>query len=284
MKTKILILGGANGFIGYNLIQFFKENENFDVYSSWHKEVPDYDKKCQYIQADLTLRSDVKSLFNLTRPDIVIHCAAVTTGSKDVIERPFLHVTDNTAMNSFIFEACHTFNVKHCIFMSCSVMMQPKETPQKESDWKIEEPIYSSYFGVGSMKVYSERLCDFYSRLGKCKFTVIRNSNIFGPHDKTDPDKAHVLASMITKVCAATDTLEIWGDGKARRDLVYIDDLVDIIDRVIEYQKTSYELYNCGQGRAYSILEMKSVKENANEMKSTMEAAIRMKPASASRS
>jgi dTDP-4-dehydrorhamnose reductase len=61
-------------------------------------------------------KSSVEALFSSINPDIVIHAAAVTTGSKDVIEKPYLHVTDNMIINSLIFEACHRYNVKHCLF------------------------------------------------------------------------------------------------------------------------------------------------------------------------
>ncbi len=265
MKTKILILGGANGFIGRNLVNYFKNNENFDVYSSWNKDLPIYDKKCLYLQADLTLKDDVKSLFNLVRPEIVLQFAAYTTNAKDVIESPMSHSTTNYIINSLVLEAAHKFGVKHFIYPSCSTMYASKEIPQTEVEWSLDT-IPHCYKHVAYMKTAVERMCEAYASMGKCKYTVVRQSNIFGPHDKTNLEQAHVFASMVTKICAATDTLEIWGDGKAKRDLLYIDDLVDMIDRVIKYQQTPYEIYNCGQGKAYSILEIiQAIQEVTNK-------------------
>lgn len=252
---KILILGGQ-GFIGINAIKHFSNKKEFQIYATNHQNTRYTNSNVKYVNCDLTQKSSVDALFSSLNPDIVIHAAAVTTGSKDVIEKPYLHVTDNMVMNSLVFEACHRYKVSHCLFFSCTVMYQPKDFAQKESDWKIEDEIYKSYFGVGNMKIFSERLCEFYSRLGNCKFTAIRHSNVYGPYDKFDLNKCHVLPAMVNKVANATDSLEIWGDGKARRDLIYIDDLIKFVDNCIESQKSPYELFNCGAGKAFSIKEI----------------------------
>ena len=75
-------------------------------------------------------------------------------------------------------------------------------------------------------------MCRFYSKLG-LKTTVIRHSNAYGKYDKFDLFKSHVLGATITKVINAKDNeiLEVWGTGQARRDFIYIDDLVDFIDK-----------------------------------------------------
>jgi len=138
-------------------------------------------------------------------------------------------------------------------------MYQPKNVPQKESDWSANDEIYGNYFGVGSTKVYLENMCDFYSRLGKTKFTAIRHSNVYGPHDKFDLDKCHVLPAFVNKIINSTKTLDVWGDGSAKRDIVFIDDLIDMVDKIIEKQDSKYELYNCGAGKAYSIKELANI-------------------------
>ena len=67
----------------------------------------------------------------------------------------------------------------------------------KEKDFNGN--IIDKYKGAGETKVYLEN-CKFYSMLGNTKFTIIRHSNIYGPHDKYDLDKSHVFGATITKV------------------------------------------------------------------------------------
>jgi nucleoside-diphosphate-sugar epimerase len=92
--------------------------------------------------------------------------------------------------------------------------------------------------------------------LSKTKFTIIRHSNIYGPHDKYDLDKSHVFGATITKVMKAKDDLEVWGDGSEIRDFLHAEDLVNFIKKVISKQKTQYEIYNCGSGKAITIKKL----------------------------
>ena len=135
-------------------------------------------------------------------------------------------------------------------------MYQPKEEAQSETDWSPSDEIYSSYFGVGNMKVFNEKMCDFYSRLGSTKFTAFRHSNVYGPYDKFDFDKCHVVPAFVRKVIEAEQELEIWGTGKAKRDVIYIDDLIEFLSLCIKNQKNPYELFNCGAGQAFPILDL----------------------------
>ena len=57
----------------------------------------------------------------------------------------------------------------------------------------------------------------------------------------------------------------MWGNGEAKRDVVYIDDLVDMVQKVIDKQDSKYELFNCGVGRAYSIRELADVLMEVND-------------------
>tara|TARA_R110002020_G_scaffold46539_24_gene132437 strand:- start:10833 stop:11795 length:963 start_codon:yes stop_codon:yes gene_type:complete len=256
MKKKMLICG-ADGLIGYNALNHFKDE--YDILAVIFNR---YEPKrgvvdgVEYIAGDLRDEDFVKSIFENNNLDVVLQCAATTTGSKDVMERPYVHVTDNVVMNAWIFREATLNNVGHVLFPSCTVMYQPKETAQSESDWCASDEIYGNYFGVGNMKVFNEKMCDFYSRIGQTKFTAFRHSNVYGPYDKFDLDKCHVVPAFVNKVINAEDILEIWGTGKACRDVIYIDDLIEFIDLCIKNQDSDYELFNCGAGQAYSILEL----------------------------
>jgi len=146
-------------------------------------------------------------------------------------------------------------------------MYQSKDVQQSELDWSASDRIYPNYFGVGNTKVYLENMCDFYSQIGETKLSAIRHSNVFGPYDKYDLDKCHVVPAFINKIINATDTLHVWGNGEAKRDIIYIDDLVDMVEKVIEKQESKYELFNCGAGKAYSIKELADTIMQVNDKK-----------------
>ena len=136
-------------------------------------------------------------------------------------------------------------------------MYQKSEVAIKESDFNPSEEIQSFYFGAGYTKVYLEKMCEFYSRLGKTKHTVIRHSNMYGPYDKYDLEKSHVFGATITKVMTSKDgKVNVWGIGEEKRDLLYVSDLVDFIDLALNKQTTPYELFNVGIGEGIRIKDL----------------------------
>ena len=99
-------------------------------------------------------------------------------------------------------------------------------------------------------------MCEFYSKMCDTKFSVIRHSNIYGPWDKFDLKRSHVMGATITKVLDAKEEIEVWGKGIELRDLLYVDDLVDLVELVTDKQTTKFELFNAGLGKGISVKDL----------------------------
>jgi len=247
MNKKIVVCG-ATGFIGRNIAETFAKNDKFEIYGTYLNSKPFINPKIKMIKADLTNKDDVSKMTK--EMDIVIQAAATTSGIKDAINEPYYHVTDNAIMNSLIFRSAYEHKISHVIFFSCTTMYQSSNIPIKENDFDANNDIYSHCFGSGWTKVYIEKMCEFYSRIGNTKYTVIRHSNIYGPYDKFDLERSHVFGATIAKVLTTKEgeNIIVWGDGKEERDLLYISDIVDFVELVIEKQIHNFELYNVGYG------------------------------------
>lgn len=249
-----MLVCGGTGFIGRNVVERLSRRNDLDVYGTYFKTAPsrslaDSDR-VTLMKVDLTNKDEVDSV--VRGKDVVIQAAAVTTGSKDVVTRPYIHVSDNAIMNSLIFRACFENKVKHVVFFSCTVMYPDQELPVREGDFNYE--IVDKYFGIGWTKVYIEKMCEFYSRVSDTKYTAIRHSNIYGPYDKYDLEKSHVFGATIAKVMKAKDgRIRVWGDGSEERDLLYVSDLVDFLEIILASQEVPFELINVGYGSSISI-------------------------------
>ena len=250
---KKILICGVTGFIGRNMAEHFVKDDEYQVYGVYYGKEPWDCPNITFIKADLREEHQVGQV--VQGMDIIIQAAATTSGSKDIISRPYIHVTDNAVMNSLIFRAASESNVKHVIFFSCGVMYQPGRLPRKEQDFKADDEMVPQYFGVGWTKVYIEKMCEFYSRVSETKYTVLRQSNIYGPYDKYDYEHSHMFGATIRKVADTEDGggIVIWGDGKETRDLLYVEDVVDFVDRAIKGQKEKFQLCNVGYGMAYSV-------------------------------
>ena len=150
MKT-VLVLGDR-GFLGNAAASYFS-NIGYNI-KRGSEEI---------LNLDLTLEEQCKSIIEKTKPHILLQFAASTTNSADVINAPWVHVTDNAVMNSYIFKHAVENNVEHVLFPSCTTMY-PGDLgrPVVESDFDRNK-IYGKYFGVASTKVYIEDMCKFWS-------------------------------------------------------------------------------------------------------------------------
>ena len=251
---KVLICG-ATGFIGRNVAERFAARADLEVVGVYHNRPPFTCPGLSWIEGDLTQPQDVQRC--LQGVDVIIQTAATTSGSKDIVNRPFIHVTDNAVMNSLLFRTAFEQRVQRVIFFSCAVMYPSSDKPLTEDDFDANQPLHPRYFGAGHTKLYIEKMCEFFSQLGHTRYTAIRHSNIYGPHDKFDLEHSHVFGATITKVLTANKgRITVWGTGEEARDLLYVDDLVDFIEAAMARQEAPFALYNCGSGQAVAIKDL----------------------------
>ena len=89
------------------------------------------------------------------------------------------------------------------------------------------------------------------------QYKTIIPCNLYGPHDKFDPKTSHAVASIIHKIYNAKKknekTIMIWGDGKARREFMYAEDLADAIWFCVKNIKQIPKFINVGIGEDFSI-------------------------------
>ena len=127
---KKILVCGATGFIGKNVTLELAKNKNYEVHAVRFKR-PKYStpKNVIWHKADLRNASSVNKLTK--NVDIVIQLAATTSGSKDIVSMPYVHVTDNAVMNSYLLRSCFDNKVKHFLFTSCTVMYPSSKKLQK---------------------------------------------------------------------------------------------------------------------------------------------------------
>jgi len=252
LKKKILILG-ASGFIGQNLYLYFKK-KNYKVFGTYLNKPVKNSNKQNLFKCNLVNYYEINSISDkIKNIDIIINAAAITSGAKDIINSPHIHVNDNAIINSNITKLSFEKKIKHVIMMSCSVMYPSSLKKLKETDYQDFQKIYPKYFGGAWMKIFMEKNSEFYSSLKRSKFTIIRHSNTYGPYDKYDLEKSHVFGATIAKTMNAKKTIKVWGEGTEIRDFLYIDDLCRFIEMAIKKQKNNFEIYNVGSSKGISI-------------------------------
>tara|TARA_A100001011_G_C14314489_1_gene847245 strand:+ start:1641 stop:2582 length:942 start_codon:yes stop_codon:yes gene_type:complete len=253
MKKKILICG-ATGFIGKNFLEKFSQNNKYKVFATYHKKKPFFCKNVKWFKADLRVYNDCQIVTK--NIEIILQLAATTSGSNIILKEPYIHVTDNAVMNSYILKAAFHNKIKHFIFTSCTIMY-PNSKKKNTEKMVDESKIYKSYFGAAATKLYIEKICLFFSKISKTKFSIIRHSNIYGPNDKFDIDTGHFIGSSFKKILSKDiKNINIFGSGREKRDYLYIDDLIYFVEKLIKKQTKNFEIFNCSFGKSFSILNV----------------------------
>lgn len=261
---KILVTGGA-GFIGSHLCErLLKEGHsvvNIDNYNDYYdpqikrKNVRNslLNDKYSFYEADIRDAGLIREIFSHEEIDAVVHLAAMA-GVRPSIENPLLYTEVNIIGTVNILNEIVRNKIRNFIFASSSsVYGNNKKVPFSEED-SVDFPI-SPY---AASKKSIELIAHTFHHLYNISTVGLRFFTVYGPRQR--PDLAiHKFAKKIIK----EEKIYLYGDGSTMRDYTYIDDIIDGVVKSIKYSKENncYEIFNLGESRTVSLLEMVEVLE-----------------------
>jgi GDP-L-fucose synthase len=261
LDNKNILVTGASGLIGSNLASNIEKRYASNL-TLTHHETP-LKGLTPSEHGDLL---DPVFCDKITKgQDVVFHCAAKSYGAAVMENTPMVLVKDNIVMNINMLEACHKNSVKKFIWLA-STTGYPNTTEAVTEDMMFQDEPFEKYYAVGWVKRYTEVLCKLFSEKLKNPMpcVVLRPTNIYGPGDKTDPNKSHVLSALMRKVIIKQNPIEVWGDGMDEKDVLFVDDMVDAILLAAE-KVDKFDQFNIGCGETYTILQiLENIKRIAN--------------------
>ncbi len=251
MKKKNLLVTGGSGFIGINLLKTLSKRKEYNIIATYYTSKNFYKVKgVKYIKSNLEVTNQCLKVTE--KIDIVIMCAANSSGAAVIEKTPLVHLTPNIRMNLNMLEASHKNKIKKFIFISSNTVYPVSKNSMAESDSNYN--FFYKYHTVAWMKKFSEIVCNIYSNKIKSKMQtiIIRPGNLYGPYDKFDPRKAKVIPSLITRVAKRENPIIVWGDGKDLKDFLYIDDFCKILVKIVKREK-KFEIFNIASGNSITI-------------------------------
>lgn len=249
------ILFGAGGFIGKNLaIKLSKNSENrltlVDKKKEFFIDIKNDLSSNMLIREDqFNEHSDFDSM--LAGKDIVYHLVSTTipaTSNQHIAQE----IAANVGVTVNMLEACVRCNVKKVIFFSSGGTVYGKDVSCPISEETITYPI-SSY---GLQKITIEKLLYLYWYMYGLNYRVIRLSNPYGPYQR--PNGVLGAITTFTYKALKDETITVYGDGSVVRDFIYIDDVVNAIENIVDGEN-GYYTYNVGCGYGTSINEILEV-------------------------
>ena len=182
---------------------------------------------------DLTNPKQTEKLFQLIKPDGVIHCAGKVGGIGGNSNYKGEYFYDNLMINTNVIEAARKADVKNLVaFLSTCVFPDKVKYPLTVDQIQLGEPHESNY-----PYAYAKRMADVQIRAYReqydINYTSIIPSNIYGPNDNFNLDHGHVMPMLIHKLYLAkknkTD-FTVWGSGKPLREFIYSKDIAKIAE------------------------------------------------------
>ena len=182
---------------------------------------------------DLTNPKQTEKLFQLIKPDGVIHCAGKVGGIGGNSNYKGEYFYDNLMINTNVIEASRKAGVKNLVaFLSTCVFPDKVKYPLTVDQIQLGEPHESNY-----PYAYAKRMADVQIRAYReqygINYTSIIPSNIYGPNDNFSLEHGHVMPMLIHKLYLAkqnkTDFI-VWGSGKPLREFIYSKDIAKIAE------------------------------------------------------
>lgn len=249
---EILILGGT-GFVGRGLIRALLPC-GLKITATYNN-TPPLEDGCRWVRVDLNNPREAERV--IRNFDVVIHCAAHTANVELSLDSPNELLARNVVMgNNVIFYASNN-RIPHLILLSCGIVYPHTDVALTEDEMRIHK-VEPRYFAGAAVKLFYESYSEQLSRNDSTRYTVLRHSNLYGPGDRYDKPGAHVTAAAIRKIYKATSTsIEMWGDGKEKRDILHIDDFAKLVVKIVLAEPSQkYKIYNVSQGEATTIFEL----------------------------
>ena len=255
-----LITGGA-GFIGSSLADDLLEKNNkvvvidnfCDFYNPQIKEnnIKNALENENYklYRGDIRDKELLNKIFSENNIDIVVHLAAMA-GVRPSIENPVLYQEVNCLGTQNILECMKEKRIMNLVMASSSsVYGNSKTVPFKESD--IVDFAISPY---AATKKANEVMTHVYHKLYNMNVIMLRFFTVYGPRQRPD-----LAINKFTRLMLEGKKIPMFGDGSTSRDYTYIGDIVDGIERSVNYclnNSNVYEILNLGNSSPVSLKEM----------------------------
>lgn len=245
-ERTVLVTGGA-GFLGSHVVRKLRASGCRLVIVPRSRDF------------DLREKDAIIRLFEGTRPDLVIHLAAIVGGIEANRRHPGRFFYENAIMGLQLMEQARGFGVEKFVAIG-TVCAYPKLTPVPfhEADlWNGYPEETNAAYGLAKkmLLVQSQAYRQEYGFNAICLLPV----NLYGPGDNFDPETSHVIPALIRRCLEAVEAdreeVIVWGSGMASREFLFVEDAAEAIILAAEHYNGT-EPVNLGSGIEITIKEL----------------------------
>ena len=242
-KDKIYV-AGHNGLVGSAIIRELKKQGYKNIiYKSKN-------------QLNLINQNKVYQFLRKEKPKFVFIAAAKVGGilTNNSLRGQFIF--ENLAIQNNLIDGSFKAGVKDLIFLG-SNCVYPKNCPQPiKEKYLLNSFLEYTNEPYAIAKIAGIKLCENYNLQYRTNYKCLMPANLYGPNDNYNLQTSHFLPAIIIKALNIkknkNKSMKLWGDGKAKREVLYVDDLANACVYFMN-KKTKHAVINIGSGKDYNI-------------------------------
>ena len=244
---QVIYLSGGSGMVGKNILDHI-DSKKYKILAPRKSEL------------NLLKYNDVEGFIANNRPDLIIHAAGVVGGIEANISQPVNFFVDNIQMGINILKASMSNKVKKLINLSSSCMYPRNSEKALSEEQILTGELEPTNEGYAIAKCAITKLCEYINKEdNSLTYKSVIPCNLYGKYDNFDPTSSHMIPGVVRKMHEAKinnlKSVDIWGDGSARREFMFTSDLADFIFYSIKNFEKMPQNINVGIGLDYSINE-----------------------------
>lgn len=263
MKKQILVTGGA-GYIGSHAVVELLDN-GYDVVVIDSLENGNrhfVDNRAKFYKGNVRDENIMSRIFEENDIFVVMHFAGYIKVEESIIF-PEKYYENNTYTTLLLLNYMKKFDVQNIIFSSTAAVYGEITTNEPVKEENLTNPINP----YGRSKLMSENIIIDFAKAYNFNYSIFRYFNVAGAHEKykigQTENGATALVTLVLKVIQEKKILKIFGndyntiDGTGARDYIHVIDLVRAhILAIKELEKNRSNIFNLGNGRSFSVLEI----------------------------
>ena len=244
LKSKIYI-AGHSGLVGSAILRKLKANG--------YKNLLYISKK----KLDLTNQLNVYNFLKKNKPKFIFIAAAKVGGILSNRDNKAEFISQNLLIQTNLIHGAYLAGVKDLIFLGSSCVYPKKSKQPIKESYLLEGKLEETNDAYAISKIAGIKMCQSFNEQYGLNYKCLMPTNTFGPNDNYDANNSHFFPALIKKIYDIknnkSNKLILWGNGKAKREVLHVDDLADACIFFMK-KKTRKKLINIGTGKDYSII------------------------------
>ena len=215
-KSKIFI-AGHKGMVGSAILNYLKKKGYKNLITESKSKL------------NLLSQKDTQNFISRINPDFIIIAAAKVGGILANQKYKANFIYENLMIQTNIIHSAYKAGIKKIIFLGSSCIY-PKFSKQPiKEDYFLSGKLETTNDAYAIAKIAGVKMCEAYNQQHDLNYVCLMPTNLYGPNDNYNVLNSHFFPALIKKIHNAKKSnkkeITIWGNGKAKRELMFVDDL-----------------------------------------------------------